>query len=381
MLVKHKIRGRVDVSSQRSIFDAPPGGLGISRAIKPIVGALGILLAVSLLILILLSGALAVLLAFVGVSFVAYHSGVLVIAKSKVLHDKEVRLWNGYARLVAWNPAEGVVFLKNKRIDYLDDNPGDGGGIRLIFPFLGEELVLRTPLEIQTFTFSDHEVLTKEYVPLSIRGTMYWRIVDLSKFYLSISQEIHTTSDQGAHSIAVSSRRPQLESAEHWLRSMAEEKTRAVVSRIGTGLLIADQLSADLPALGEGNGNLISGPQSSEGYRTATDSLAGTIKTAFEASVGEYGLEIHRVALQEVKLPSDIYSTAVEACRSAYLPLKARAEAIAQKMKLQAEADVLGADALGMKEIAGNIPALAFQEFLSPLFLDFNRRRGIGAAP
>jgi hypothetical protein len=33
-----------------------------------------------------------------------------------------------------------------------------------------------------------------------------------------------------------------------------------------------------------------------------------------------------------------------------------------------------------MKQVAGSIPALAFQEFLSPIFLDFNRRRGIEPA-
>jgi hypothetical protein len=88
---------------------------------------------------------------------------------------------------------------------------------------------------------------------------------------------------------------------------------------------------------------------------------------------------MHRVALQEVKLPPDIYRAAVDACQSSYLPLKARAEAIAKRMELQAEADVIGAEALGMKEIAGNVPALAFQEFLAPIFLDFNRRRGLDA--
>jgi regulator of protease activity HflC (stomatin/prohibitin superfamily) len=96
--------------------------------------------------------------------------------------------------------------------------------------------------------------------------------------------------------------------------------------------------------------------------------------------VSEYGLEIHRVAIQEVKLPPEIYAAAVDACKSAYLPLKAQAEAAERRLKLQAEADVIGKDATGLKEIAGNIPALAFQEFLAPLFLDFNRRRALGGA-
>jgi hypothetical protein len=156
---------------------------------------------------------------------------------------------------------------------------------------------------------------------------------------------------------------------------MAEEKTRTVVSRIGTGLLISDQLVADLPKALPAGIPYITSPESSTGYRSASEGLASAIKAEFESSVREYGLEIHRVALQEVKLPPAIYAAAVEACTSAYLPLKAQAEALEIKLKLQAEADVIGKDAAGMKAIAANIPALAIQEFLAPLFLEFNRKR------
>ena len=118
---------------------------------------------------------------------------------------------------------------------------------------------------------------------------------------------------------------------------MAEEKTRSIVSRIGTGLLIFDQLAADLPQTVPGGVSLLgSAPQSSSEYRSATEGLANTIKDDFTASVREYGLEIHRVALQELRLPPEIYAAAVEACKSAYLPLKAKAEALERKMKLQA---------------------------------------------
>jgi len=48
-------------------------------------------------------------------------------------------------------------------------------------------------------------------------------------------------------------------------------------------------------------------------------------------------------------------------------------------LKLQAEADVIGKDALGMREIAGNIPALTFQDFLAPLFMEFTKKRSAAA--
>ena len=54
-------------------------------------------------------------------------------------------------------PTEGVLILKNKNIDFVDDNPDDGGGIRIIYPLLGEEVALRIPLEIQTLPFADSE--------------------------------------------------------------------------------------------------------------------------------------------------------------------------------------------------------------------------------
>jgi len=113
---------------------------------------------------------------------------------------------------------------------------------------------------------------------------------------------------------------------------MAEEKTRAVMSQAGTGLLIADQLVADLPkSLPEATPLLA--PQSSGAYRSTTEGLAAAIKNEFESEVRQYGLEIHRVALQQINLPQEIYAACIQACQSAYLPLKARAEAIERKIE------------------------------------------------
>jgi regulator of protease activity HflC (stomatin/prohibitin superfamily) len=353
------------------------GKFGIGRAARPWALIWAVFLVTTLVVTRM--SALGALFMFFGTALIGYVLVQLILAKGKVLSGREVSLWKGTTKLVSWNPTEGVLFLRNKQIDIVDDNPHDGGGIRVVYPLLGEELVLRVPLEIQTLRFEDTQVLTKEYMPLTIKGMMYWKISNLSRFYLLISKEIHSLSDNGGHSSLLrEASTPQLEVAEHWLRAMAEEKTRQIVSRLGTGLLIADQLVSDLPkALLTGETQLGMNPQSSTAYRSATDSLADTIKVDFESSVREYGLEIHRVALQEIRLPPEIYKAAVEACQSAYLPLKAQAEALERKLKLQAEVDVIGKDAVGMKEIAANIPALAFQEFLSPLFLDFNRKRGI----
>jgi len=304
----------------------------------------------------------------------------LFVARGKAIRDGEASLWKGLVKILSWNPTEGVLFLKNKQIDFVDDNPLDGGGIRAIYPLLGQEMVVKIPLEIQTLAFKDSEVLTLEYMPLTVQGMLYWRVTDLSKFYLYISKEIHSANDTGGHSKGAFGARSQFEVAEQWLRSMAESKTRAVVSRTGTGLLIADQLASDLPKiLPESSDFLRPLPAASSSYRSATDGLAEVIKNEFASTANEYGLEIHRIGLQEVKLPAEIYAAAIDACKSSYLPLKAQAEAAERRLKLQAEVDVIGAEATGLKEIARNIPALAFQDFLAPLFIEFNRKRSLGA--
>jgi regulator of protease activity HflC (stomatin/prohibitin superfamily) len=359
-----------------------PAPLGIGRALRVLAVAWAALFLTRLLTSFILPAMrpVATLLLVGGTVYVVCLLFQLLSAKGRVLAAQEVPLWHGSAKLVSWNPNEGVLFLKNKQIDFVDNNPHDGGGIRVVYQHLGEELALRVPLEIQTLSFTDTEVLTREYMPLTIQGTLYWKVVDLSLFYLLISKEVHSASDRGTHSIGVTGPRPQFEAAESWLRLMAEERTRTIVSRVGTGLLIADRLASELPQALPGAGTLLGGGRESPaGYRSATDNLANTLKADLEAGVREYGLEIHRVALQEVKLPAEIYAAAVGACRSAYLPLKAQAEALARKLQLQAEVDVIGRDAVGMKEIAASIPALAFQEFLAPLFLDLNKKRAAGS--
>lgn len=351
--------------------------LGIGRALWPMAGAL----AFSIIVIgaITRSGGVVVFTCLLSTFVIGWVTYTLLKAKTLALQTGDVPIWGGLIRLIAWNPNEGVLFLKNKQISYVDSNPNDGGGIRVIFPLLGEELVLRVPLEIQTTTFIDNGVLTREYIPLTIRGTMYWRVMDLQPFYLLVSKEIDRVSDRGLDTCERRRDQAQLESAKHWLQFMAEERTRVIISNTGTGFLIADRLASDLVKSDADSAALLA-PQASQNYRTATDTLADSVKSEFDAAVRQYGLEMHRVALQEVQLPSEVYAAASEACKSAYEPLKAKAQAIANKLRLQAEVDVLGKDSVGLKEIAGNIPALAFQEFLAPLFMEYNARRASAQA-
>jgi len=345
-----------------------------------------------------LFGALSVVMAVLAVK--------LFLAKRHVLDRKEVDVLFGLAKLVAWDPTEAVLILKNKLVSYVDDNLYDGGGIKLIYPILGDELACRAPLEIQTLDFSDQNVLTREYLPLTVQGTMKWRITDLQRFYLLVSKEIRAATDQRtnglpsptAHAINASQPVPlppsagaqspphhiggstianrKLESVEQWLRYTAEEQTRAVVSRVNTGLLVAERVAADLPPdmREKVEGNLLNPvpltPSSTAKYRSATEGLAAAIHVTVSPRVKEFGIDVHEVTLQEVGLPPHIHDAAVEACKAAYLPIVAQKQAVGRKMQLQAEADVIGAETVGAREVVSNAPAYALSDFLSTFLVN-----------
>lgn len=323
---------------------------------------------------------------FGAVSLVLLAAGIrILVARGHVLGDKkEIDLFFGLAKLISWDPTEGVLLLKNKNICFVDDNLFDGGGIRLIYPVLGEELACRAPLEMQTLSFHDDNVLTREYLPLSVHGTMKWRLTNIQRFYLLVSKEIHIANDREGHRVqSPSAANPahqvaasltatrKLEAAEQWLRYVAEEQTRSVVSRVDTGLLVAERVACDLPPemREQVEGHVINPvpliPSSPAEYRSATDGLAAAIHETVTPKVQEFGIDVHEVTLQEVRLPQHIHDAAVEACKSAYVPLVAQKHAIGRKMQLQAEADVIGAETVGAREVVGNAPAYALSDFLS----------------
>ena len=71
-------------------------------------------------------------------------------AKRRALECGEAFAWWGLLGIVAWDPTEGVLFLKDKMVGPVDSNPLDGGGVMLILPWLGEEIAFRAPLEVRT---------------------------------------------------------------------------------------------------------------------------------------------------------------------------------------------------------------------------------------
>lgn len=309
----------------------------------------------------------------------------LLRARQRVLVKKNVPLLWGFMRLIAWDPVEGVLILRNKSVEFCDDNLEDGrGGVRLMYSILGEELALRAPLEVQTLAFCDEKVLTREYLSVTVRGTMKWRIVDVRKFYLLVSRELRSTTNHNDQETISPSTRPVItgdESAESairqllraaigWMQVLVEEETRAVVSRARSGLLIADRLSQELftqvyeHPQAENHG--ASAAQSEMVQRGgAVDGLATAILDTISQRLEPYGIAVEDVSLQEIKLPDEIMHECIEACKAYYVPTIAKRNAAFTFEQLQAQADAIGREAVATREVVAAAPAFTLPDFLS----------------
>jgi hypothetical protein len=324
-------------------------------------------------------------------------------------HAKEKDLFFGTVKLVLWDPTEGVLFLKNKSVDYVDDNPTDGGGIRFLFPVLGEELALRVPLTLQALKFND-KVLTRDHIYLSTTTTLWWKLRDMERFFLLVSREVHALNDADRHrdlnptasipftcphcgthstaapkyagtsgpcrecgrtvSIPISAQiipaRSELEAAERWITLTAESESRALFARASTGLLVANQIAAQLPFDSGEPPRLPGGDGASSAnvpshYHSTSDLFSNHLLQTLQPKMSEYGIDINRIELQEVSLPPELHAAAVDACKAHYLPRKAEWEAKARRIELEAEAhrlkaesDIIGKEAIALREALAN---------------------------
>lgn len=292
---------------------------------------------------------------------------VILRARQRVLVEKDVPLLWGSTRLIAWDPTEGVLILKDKALHFSDDDLHDAkGGVRLVRPMLGEELVLRVPLETQTLSFEDKDVLTREYLHLVIRGTMKWRIDDIEKFYLLVSRElreVNETNDPMAVRLprgdrAGATSRKLIDASIAWLRSIAQEQTRIVVSRVRSGLLIADKLIADVPEVRQAE-------QGTPELGSAAEGLSGAIHAAVAERLSEYGIAVAEVSLVEIRMPQAIVEQCIAAAKTAYLPLMAKNQSAVRREELRADASVIGRNAVAAREVVSAAPAYALRDFLT----------------
>jgi hypothetical protein len=209
--------------------------------------------------------------------------------------------------------------------------------------------------------------------------------VDIRKFYLLVSRELRSTIDHGSHiQLTKSSRFPAagngdtssttgdlLNLAIEWLRVMAEEQTRVIISRVSSGLLMADRLSSEIPEVRSTSSptrtDLMLGQAQTTAneWTGAADGLAVKIYDTIAARTVNYGISVEEVSLQEIRLPEEIVQQCVEACKAAYLPLLAQREASRTRAQLAAEVELLGREAVGTREVVGAAPAFGVADFVS----------------
>src|SRR5207237_4294282 len=102
-----------------------------------------------------------------------------------------------------------------------------------------------------------------------------------------------------------------------------------------------------------------SGMADSPEWGSTTDGLAGAIHDTIAHRLDGYGIAVEDVSLQEIKLPQGIIDECIAAAQTYYHPVRGQREALQNVAKLQAEADVLGPEAIAAKELVKSAPAFA----------------------
>ncbi len=306
-------------------------------------------------------------------------------AKARAIRrgEREVDLFFKCAKLVLWEENEGLLFLKDKRISEVIYGPDQGGGMRFIFPILGEEIKVHVPLTLQMSQFYDHKVLTRESIQLFIKVALWWRIKDregLEKFYLLIDKEVHHVSDTGegikedysnkeAPGVRKSPKRAELNAAEKWMVTLVESCLRKLVSKTSVALIVSSHATKYLHVgsqhddQGSGQVGPLLSSQSSEEDATP-DALATELRAIMTPEAEKYGLEIDRIEVQEVRLPQEIQEAIDRVWKASLLPAQASQEALARykqiKAELEAVKDVIGVDAASIDHILKNVQGMTF---------------------
>jgi regulator of protease activity HflC (stomatin/prohibitin superfamily) len=291
-----------------------------------------------------------------------YFSLQLFTAKQRAINSKQhcVPLLFGLARLVTWEQNEGLIFLRNKRIEHQIYGPVHGGGLRIIYPFLGEELRGRVPLTLQLTWFQDERVLTRESIQLSVKMGIWWQVDDLEKYFYTIDHEVHAFEDQTPSipgpdvvTYVEPSEAGPRDIAEIWVLSMAESCLRGLISGTSAFLIVSKHAASCLRVEGDNPTNSLG----SDDYTPATpDVLAHKILAELQPQVNQYGLRINRIEIQEVQLPASIQQAVDDVWVASTQPAKTGYEAEALRKRLIVLCDLLGKEAVAAQEIVKSLP-------------------------
>ncbi|MDB5306723.1 MAG: hypothetical protein JWO38_925 [Gemmataceae bacterium] len=322
-----------------------------------------IVLSISLMICVSRGSPSSTLIGIVAASVVlasasAYFAAHLGVAKHRAITGHPVTLFFGLARLVTWEQNEGLIFLRDKRIAEQIYGPISGGGLRIIYPLLGEELRGRVPLTLQLTWFRDERVLTRESVQLTIKVALWWQVCDLQRYFYQIDSEVHAIRDTGmipAAGVATAASptpRGHLGIAEIWVQTLAETCLRTLISGTSTFLIVSKRAASCLHVEDDAGGR----PKTDDPTPATPDVIAGKLKAELEPRLTDYGMGVDRVEIQEVQLPPKIQEAVDAVWIASTHPAKSKFEAEAQRNRLQVLCDLLGREAVGVSEIMKALP-------------------------
>jgi hypothetical protein len=158
---------------------------------------------------------------------------------------------------------------------------------------------------------------------------------------------------------------------------VSQSTTAMVVSKNASKYIHFDRTGTDgpeQPAKGPGASNAHSPHLSAtHGAAVATpENLADAIQHMLNPKVADYGLKIDRVEIQEVRLPQELQAALDRLIRSHLLPAQSEQEVRARQIELQGIANVLGVQAVALKEVMkefkGSTYVGGFPKFLETLF-------------
>lgn len=264
-----------------------------------------------------------------------------------------IPLFWGLVKIVYWGPEEGVIITRNKKLNFTSNNVigHEYGGQKTIFPCFGDRLEARLKLGSEILRWNDnHRTLTKDGLRVRICIAIRWKISQPRDYYYSMNRHFNRKRINNPYS-----HEELKQMADHWLRTEIEGTLRRLVRELTVAKLISftsEAMEADSHRIAN---------------REHGDRLKSALKTEFESSLKDYGINIIEVEIQDIQFESEIQD-GFNKLKRAYLA-ESESEHIgrAKLAELEPLLATLGTDAVTLIEamknmngsmLMGNIPHL-----------------------
>jgi regulator of protease activity HflC (stomatin/prohibitin superfamily) len=278
-----------------------------------------------------------------------------LLAKYKAVKEgrSEVDLLGGWVKFVLWQPNEGVVILRNKKVIFQDIE--GQGGTKFIFPIRGEEFA-KVPLTIRMLTWEDDKILTRESLQIHMKVVVWWKVSDIKKYVFDIDRPAHLSKTGTSL----------FESSEAWLMPLTEGTIRVLASKASATQLITTATTGYLNVHHNVDGKTIN---QNESVQAISETIANQLRDELNRKLTSYGISIDRVEIQAIQLSVEVQK-AIDKVWLAFLkPVQSEQEARARQIELEASARVLGADAVALIESLKSLKGSNMHLFQAPPFL------------